>query len=85
MKSEAPNPTPARRDEANSKQIQMTQDQNPKQYDLEQRTYLFAKAVRAFVKRLPRTIANIEDVKQVVKASGSEIRSTKSEIRNKFK
>lgn len=27
-------------------------------YDLEERTYRFAKAVRAFVKRLPRTICN---------------------------
>jgi four helix bundle protein len=40
-------------------------------YDLEDRTYEFAKAVRAFVKRLPRTICNIEDVKQVVRSSGS--------------
>ena len=42
-----------------------------KVYDLEERTYLFAKAVRAFVRRLPRTISNIEDVKQVVRSSGS--------------
>ena len=40
-------------------------------YDLEERTYQFAKRVRAFVKRLPRTVCNIEDVKQLVKASGS--------------
>lgn len=40
-------------------------------YDLEDRTYGFAKAVRAFVKRLPRTIFNIEDVKQVVRSAGS--------------
>jgi len=32
---------------------------------------LFAKRVRAFVKRSPRTIANIEDVRQLVKSSGS--------------
>jgi four helix bundle protein len=42
-----------------------------KTYDLEDRTLLFAKTVRAFVKRLPRTICNIEDVKQLVKSSGS--------------
>jgi four helix bundle protein len=42
-----------------------------KPYDLEERTYLFAKAVRAFVKRLPRTICNIEDVKHLVRSSGS--------------
>ena len=42
-----------------------------KQYDLEDRTYEFARRVRAFVKTLPRTICNIEDVKQVVRSSGS--------------
>jgi len=40
-------------------------------YDLEERTFQFAKAVRIFVKTLPKTIANFEDGKQVVKASGS--------------
>ena len=40
------------------------------QYDLEDRTYEFARRVRAFVKRLPRTICNTEDVKQVVRSSG---------------
>ena len=39
-------------------------------YYLEERTFQFAKAVRLFVKKLPKTIANIEDGKQVVKASG---------------
>ena len=43
----------------------------PAKYDLEERTFEFAKAVRAFVKRLPRTVCNFEDVKQVVKSSGS--------------
>lgn len=42
-----------------------------KPYDLEERTFQFAKAGRAFVKKLPRTISNIEDVKQLVRASGS--------------
>ena len=50
----------------------MTEIQNPKPvYDLEERTFQFAKAVRLFVKTLPKTIANIEDGKQLVKASGS--------------
>ena len=49
----------------------MTKDQNSKQYDLEERTFQFAKAVRIFVKTLPKTIANIEDGKQLVKSSGS--------------
>jgi four helix bundle protein len=42
-----------------------------KPYDLEERTFEFAKASRAFVKRLPRTIGNIEDAKQFIRASGS--------------
>ncbi len=40
-------------------------------YDLEDRTFAFAQRVRAFVKGLPRTICNREDVKQVVRSSGS--------------
>ncbi len=39
--------------------------------DLEDRTFLFAESVRTFVKQLPRTISNTEDVKQLVRASGS--------------
>lgn len=38
---------------------------------MEDRTYEFARRVRAFVRRLPRTICNAEDVKQVVRSSGS--------------
>lgn len=49
----------------------MSEEQDSKPHDLEERTYGFAKAVRAFVKRLPRTISNAEDVKQVVRSSGS--------------
>ncbi len=42
-----------------------------KQYDLEDRTFNFAKDVREFARQIPRTIANIEDTKQLVRASGS--------------
>jgi four helix bundle protein len=42
-----------------------------KPYDLEDRTFEFAKNVRAFVKLLPRTIANGEDIRQLVRAAGS--------------
>ena len=44
---------------------------SPKPRDLEERTFLFAQSVRAFVKGLPRTIGNIEDGRQLVRASGS--------------
>jgi len=45
--------------------------EDSKQYDLEERTLGFARDVRAFAKTLPRTVANGEDVRQLVKASGS--------------
>ncbi|OGP71172.1 MAG: four helix bundle protein [Deltaproteobacteria bacterium RBG_16_50_11] len=45
--------------------------QNSRLYDLEDRTLNFAKKVRTFVKKLSKTIANIEDGKQLIKASGS--------------
>lgn len=49
----------------------MIQIPNSRQYDLEERTYQFARRCRDFVKNLPRTIANIEDGKQLVRSSGS--------------
>ena len=49
----------------------MTKIGNSKQYDLEERTFEFAKRVRALGKRLPRTIANNEDGAQLIRASGS--------------
>ena len=50
----------------------MIEIRNPKPvYDLEYRTFQFAKDVRLFVKTLPKTTANIEDGKQLIKASGS--------------
>ncbi|PYK37998.1 MAG: four helix bundle protein [Verrucomicrobia bacterium] len=39
--------------------------------DLEDRTFLFAESVRTFVKQLPRTISDTEDIRQLVRASGS--------------
>ena len=45
--------------------------QNPPRRDLEDRTLQFAQAVRNFVKNLPRNISNMEDVRQLVRASGS--------------
>jgi four helix bundle protein len=50
--------------------ISKMEDQS-KPRDLEDRTFLFAESVRAFVKQLPRTISNSEDVRQLVRASGS--------------
>jgi len=49
----------------------MTEIKNTKQYDLEKRTIDFAKAVRIFIKKIPKSIANFEDAKQLVRSSGS--------------
>lgn len=49
----------------------MTEVQNPKQYDLEIRTLEFARKIRVFVKKLPKTIGNLEDGKQLTRSSGS--------------
>ena len=40
-------------------------------YNLEDRTYLFARECRLFIKTLPKTLNNIEDGKQLIRASGS--------------
>ncbi len=40
-------------------------------YDLEERTFLFTKNVVLFIKQLPRSVSNIEFVKQVIRSSGS--------------
>ncbi|MDR4499516.1 MAG: four helix bundle protein [Candidatus Scalindua sp.] len=43
----------------------------PKQYDLEERTFQFAKKISLYIKKFSRTISNTEYGKQVVRASGS--------------
>lgn len=42
-----------------------------KKYDLEDRTLVFAKRVRRFVRSLKMDIPNYEDGKQLVRSSGS--------------
>jgi four helix bundle protein len=42
-----------------------------RQYDVEDRRLLFAQNARSFVKKMPKTLANLEDAKQLVRASGS--------------
>lgn len=50
----------------------MTKNIIVKQFDLEDRTFIFAKRCRDFVIRLPKTIANLEYGKQLIKSSGSQ-------------
>lgn len=44
-------------------------EERPK--DIEERSAVFAENVRIFIRALPRTLANIEDVKQLIRSSGS--------------
>jgi hypothetical protein len=47
----------------------MDSEVKTKRYDLEDRTLLFAKIARAFVKKLRKTIGNLEDSRQLVRSS----------------
>lgn len=49
----------------------MIEIQNPKRYDLEDRVKFFAAEVRRFTRVLPRNTQNNEDVKQLIRSSGS--------------
>ena len=50
----------------------MNNYQNSKRFDLEERTYEFAKNCRDYVKNLPKTISNFEYGKQLIRSSGSQ-------------
>ena len=42
------------------------------QYDLEERTYKFARRCRDFINKLSKTITNVEYEKQLARSSGSQ-------------
>lgn len=44
--------------------------QREKPYDLEERTYEFARDIRDFIRLLPKTLSNREDAIQLVRSSG---------------
>jgi len=56
---------------SNSKQNPITQISNSKPYDLGERTLQFAKNVIEFTKTLPKTPANVENTRQLIRSSGS--------------
>ena len=49
----------------------MPKSQSAKPYNLEERTYLFAKEVTLFCKKYPNNASNFEYVRQVIRSSGS--------------
>jgi four helix bundle protein len=57
--------------EPNDKQCQNTNNQKGKRYDLEDRTLIYARKVGEYVQKLPRSVSNIENGKQLIRAAGS--------------
>lgn len=49
----------------------MSQGVISKPYNLEERTFLFARRVRSFIRSLPRTFSQSDDCKQLLRSSGS--------------
>jgi len=49
----------------------MNKIRKSKKYDLKERTRKFSKDIRVLVNKLPKTISNIEDAKQLIRSSGS--------------
>jgi four helix bundle protein len=49
----------------------MTETKEPKQFDLEERTFQFAKKTAFYMKQLPKNAPNVEYGRQVVSSSGS--------------
>ncbi|MFZ1249273.1 MAG: four helix bundle protein [Candidatus Saccharimonadales bacterium] len=49
----------------------MSESNKSPNYDLEERTYQFAKKCRLYIKGLKPSITNIEDAKQLTRSSGS--------------
>jgi len=55
----------------NSKQIINSKSSNHKQYDLEERTLRFARAINGFIRYLPKNNVNYEVAKQLIRSAGS--------------
>ena len=49
----------------------VTEIKNKKRFDLEERTFRFARSVFDFINTLPKTVVNTEITKQVIRSSGS--------------
>ncbi len=49
----------------------MTNEENPKQYDLEERTAKFGESVILFTKKIPKSVVTISIISQLVRAGTS--------------
>lgn len=70
-KEEANKKSKNKSQEPRTKQIQMSNIQTSKRFDLEDRTRMFAKNIREFVEMMPKTPSNMEDIPQLIRSSGS--------------
>lgn len=50
--------------------MESTRETNTKLYDLEDRTFVFARDVRRAMNRVPKTLINQNDIQQVIRSSG---------------
>lgn len=57
--------------EGTKDKFQIPKRTNLKIFDLEERTFIFARDVRIFVSKLPKNAMNSEDFKQLIRSSGS--------------
>ena len=51
----------------------MDGEKGQQKYDLEERTFLFAQSVRRFFKRIPKTVSNRQDGRQLIRASSGSV------------
>ena len=56
---------------SNSGNDQNEGNRRAKKYDLEERTFIFTKQVRLFIRHTPKTLTTGEDIRQLTRASGS--------------
>ena len=49
----------------------MTESLNLKRYDLEERTFKFAHCVNQYINKVPRSVTNLENCKQLARSAGS--------------
>ncbi len=54
-----------------SKEFNKNNNESDKIYDLEERTYLFARRVNSYVSAIPKTMSNLEVGKQLIRSGGS--------------
>ena len=55
----------------NPKEIPNPNVQNPRRYDLEDRTFAFANRISGFIDKLHKTMSNVQYIKQLIRSSSS--------------